>query len=99
MCPLLFSRCPNHDIRFDCRNVRIFEENQRGYVICYLLCFNLKQITIFYKFHNDPVLRHFRTPAHDQIAFTAFRDLLKTPFPKLFIVTPRNIRTIPKHKE
>ena len=102
MCPLRFSRCPNHDIRFDCWNVKIFDDNKRGYVISYLLCFNLQQITIFYKFYGDSNLHTFRSPTNNRAAFAAFRKLLKTPFARIYLVTAHNLhnlRIVPKHNE
>ena len=77
MCPLRFTRCPNHYIGFS-RNVKIFDDSKRGYVISYLLCRNRQQITVIFKFYGETALQTFRTPPYNNAAFDTFRNLLKT---------------------
>ena len=99
MCPLRFTRCPNHYIGFS-RNVTIFDDNKRGYVISYLLCHNQKQITVFFKFHGETALQTFRTPPYNNPAFATFRNLLKAPCARIYLISDlHNLRLAHKHKK
>ena len=104
MCPLRFTRCPNHYIGFSW-NVQIFDDSKRGYVISYLLCRNRQQITVFFlnftafKFLKT-ALQTFRTLPHNEAAFATFRNLLKTPYARIYLVTDlHNLRLVHKHKK
>ena len=99
MCPLRFTRCPNHYIGFSW-NVKIFDDNKRGYVISYVLCRNRQQVTVYYKFYGENALQTFLTPPNNEAAFATFRQLLRTPYARIYLISsPHNLRLIHKHKK
>ena len=100
MCPpLRFNRCPDHYIGFS-RNVQIFDDNRRGYVISYVLCRNQQQVTVFYKFFGDHTLQTYISPPHNVAQFKTLNRLLQYPYSRIYLFSNYyNIRLAHKHKK